>query len=184
CSKYTSLPVFRRPYCHDFLSFCLQNFELGIWSSRKKYDLLSISIFYYFSIIASTDMSKCTFTGHKTLENIHKPLVLKELRKLWNKEEPDLPWEQGYYSPSNTLLVDDSPYKALRNPPYTAIFPQPYSYLNSNDNSLGPGGDLRVYLENLTVAEDVECYVRNNPFGQPFITQSDPHWSFYAQIAS
>lgn len=112
-------------------------------------------------------MSKCTFTGHKTLENIHKPLVLKELRKLWNKEEPDLPWEQGYYSPSNTLLVDDSPYKALRNPvlalfsftyhfiwtiylpywfffhvcvlqPYTtAIFPQPYSYLNSNDNSLG-----------------------------------------------
>jgi hypothetical protein len=48
----------------------------------------------------------------------------------------------------------------------------------------GPGGDLRVYLENLTVAEDVECYVRNNPFGQPFITQSDPHWSFYAQIAS
>nr|ABF98947.1 expressed protein [Oryza sativa Japonica Group] len=94
------------------------------------------------------DMSKCTFTGHKTLENIHKPLVLKELRKLWNKEEPDLPWEQGYYSPSNTLLVDDSPYKALRNPPYTAIFPQPYSYLNSNDNSLGPGGDLRVYLEN------------------------------------
>lgn len=130
------------------------------------------------------DMSKCTFTGHKTLENIHKPLVLKELRKLWNKEEPDLPWEQGYYSPSNTLLVDDSPYKALRNPPYTAIFPQPYSYLNSNDNSLGPGGDLRVYLENLTVAEDVECYVRNNPFGQPFITQSDPHWSFYAQIAS
>jgi hypothetical protein len=62
------------------------------------------------------DMSKCTFTGHKTLENMHKPLVLKELRKLWNKEEPDLPWEEGDYSASNTILVDDSPYKALRNP--------------------------------------------------------------------
>jgi hypothetical protein len=59
-------------------------------------------------------MSKCTFTGHKTLENMHKPLVLKELRKLWNKEDPDLPWEEGDYSASNTLLVDDSPYKALR----------------------------------------------------------------------
>ncbi|KAF2941394.1 uncharacterized protein [Oryza sativa Japonica Group] len=180
--------VFRRPYCHDFLSFCLQNFELGIWSSRKKQNVDSVIdiIMRDFRPLLKFcwDMSKCTFTGHKTLENIHKPLVLKELRKLWNKEEPDLPWEQGYYSPSNTLLVDDSPYKALRNPPYTAIFPQPYSYLNSNDNSLGPGGDLRVYLENLTVAEDVECYVRNNPFGQPFITQSDPHWSFYAQIAS
>uniref|UniRef100_A0A0D9VZ61 Mitochondrial import inner membrane translocase subunit TIM50 n=1 Tax=Leersia perrieri TaxID=77586 RepID=A0A0D9VZ61_9ORYZ len=130
------------------------------------------------------DMSKCTFTGHKTLDNVHKPLMLKELRKLWNKEEPDLPWGKGEYSPSNTLLVDDSPYKALRNPPYTAIFPRTYSYLDCNDCSLGPDGDLRVYLENLSVAEDVECYVRNNPFGQPFITQNDPNWSFYAQIAN
>ena len=71
-------------------------------------------------------MSKCTFTGHKTLENMHKPLVLKELRKLWNKEDPDLPWEDGDYSASNTLLVDDSPYKALRNP----VFLQPLLYTN------------------------------------------------------
>uniref|UniRef100_A0A0A9D386 Mitochondrial import inner membrane translocase subunit TIM50 n=1 Tax=Arundo donax TaxID=35708 RepID=A0A0A9D386_ARUDO len=28
--------VFRRPYCDDFLNFCAWNFELGIWSSRKK----------------------------------------------------------------------------------------------------------------------------------------------------
>jgi hypothetical protein len=68
-------------------------------------------------------MSKCTFTGHKTLENMHKPLVLKELR---NKEDPDLPWEEGDYSASNTLLVDDSPYKALRNP----VFLQPLLYTN------------------------------------------------------
>ncbi|GJM96659.1 hypothetical protein PR202_ga13521 [Eleusine coracana subsp. coracana] len=129
------------------------------------------------------DMSKCTFTGCKTLENKHKPLMLKELRKLWNKEEPDLPWEEGDYSPSNTLLVDDSPYKALLNPPHTAIFPRAYSYLNWNDNSLGPGGDLRVYLQNLAATDDVESYVRNNPFGQPFITENDPHWNFYAQIA-
>ena len=61
-------------------------------------------------------MSKCIDTGHKTLENSDKPLVLKELKKLWQKEDPDLPWEEGDYSPSNTLLVDDSPYKALRNP--------------------------------------------------------------------
>ncbi|KAF0915053.1 hypothetical protein E2562_033177 [Oryza meyeriana var. granulata] len=133
--------VFRRPYCHDFLSFCLQNFELGVWSSRKKQNVDSVIdiIMRDFKpfLLFCWDMSKCTFTGHKTLENIHKPLVLKELRKLWNKEEPDLPWEEGDYSPSNTLLVDDSPYKALRNPPYTAIFPHPYSYLNCDDSSLG-----------------------------------------------
>lgn len=39
-----------------------------------------------------------------------------------------------------------------------------------------------MYLQNLAAADDVECFVRNNPFGQPFITESDPHWNFYAQI--
>ncbi|XP_062214549.1 uncharacterized protein LOC133915418 [Phragmites australis] len=179
--------VFRRPYCDDFLNFCTRNFELGVWSSRKKENVASVVniVMRDFKphLLFCWDRSQCTFTGRKTLENMQKPLVLKELRKLWNKEEPDLPWEEGDYSPSNTLLVDDSPYKALRNPPHTAIFPRPYNYLNSNDNSLGPGGDLRVYLQNLAAADDVECYVRNNPFGQPFITESDPHWNFYAQIA-
>ncbi|RLM75301.1 hypothetical protein C2845_PM15G04570 [Panicum miliaceum] len=157
------------------------------------------------------DMSKCTVIGHKTLENRDKPLVLKELRKLWHKEYSDLPFEEGDYSPLNTLLVDDSPYKALRNPvfvqtppyvdlfnmftniemthsfdlvqPHTGIFPHPYSYMNLNDNSLGPGGDLCVYLQNLAAADDVQTYVRSNPFGQPFITDSDPHWDFYSQFA-
>lgn len=179
--------VFRRPYCADFLNFCIQNFELGIWSSRKRknvdsvVDILMRDLKTY--LLFSWDRSKCTFTGRKTLENMHKPIVLKELRKLWNKEEPGLPWDEGDFSPSNTLLVDDSPYKALRNPPHTAIFPHPFTYLNWNDNSLGPGGDLRVYLQNLIFADDVECYVRNHPFGQPCITQSDPHWNFYAEIA-
>ena len=50
-------------------------------------------------------MSKCTDTGHKTLENSDKPLVLKELMKLWQKEDPDIPWEEGDYSPSNTLWM-------------------------------------------------------------------------------
>uniref|UniRef100_A0ACD6A9B6 Uncharacterized protein n=1 Tax=Avena sativa TaxID=4498 RepID=A0ACD6A9B6_AVESA len=179
--------VFRRPYCDDFLNFCIRNFELGIWSSRKRknvdsvVDILMRDLKPY--LLFSWDRSKCTITGRKTLENMHKPIVLKELRKLWNKEEPGLPWVEGEFSPSNTLLVDDSPYKALRNPPYSAIFPHPFSYLNSKDNSLGPGGDLRVYLENLVFADDVECFVRNHPFGQPFITPSDPHWNFYAEIA-
>ena len=118
-------------------------------------------------------MSKCTDTGHKTLENSNKPLVLKELKKLWQKEDPDLPWEEGDYSPSNTLLVDDSPYKALRNPvfveispfvnlskmitynemthyfhlvqPHTGIFPHPYSYQNHSDDSLGMCPDTLMF---------------------------------------
>ena len=59
---------------------------------------------------------QCTITNFKTIEDKQKPLVPKELRKLWEKHLPNLPWEKGEYDESNTLLLDDSLYKALRNP--------------------------------------------------------------------
>jgi hypothetical protein len=71
----------------------------------------------------SQDQSKCTATNFNTIDNSCKPLVFKELKKLWEKEEPDLPWGKGQFAPSNTLLVDDSPYKAFCNPVcYLVIF--------------------------------------------------------------
>lgn len=48
--------------------------------------------------------------------------------------------------------------------------------------SAGPGGDLRTYLEGLAVAENVQKYVKENPFGQRAITEAAPTWSFYSQI--
>uniref|UniRef100_A0A453BQ09 Mitochondrial import inner membrane translocase subunit TIM50 n=1 Tax=Aegilops tauschii subsp. strangulata TaxID=200361 RepID=A0A453BQ09_AEGTS len=142
--------VFIRPYHDDFLRFCFQNFELGVWSSRMKVnvddvvDILMKDLRRH--LLFCWDASHCTTTKCSTLENQRKPLVLKELKKLWNKEDPDLPWEQGEFSPSNTLLVDDSPYKALCNPPHTAIFPQPYSYHNRTDNSLGQIHHFKIAL--------------------------------------
>lgn len=46
----------------------------------------------------------------------------------------------------------------------------------------GPGGDLRVYLEGLALAQDVQKYVQQNPYGQRPITQSNPSWRFYAKV--
>ncbi|XP_072951419.1 uncharacterized protein [Typha angustifolia] len=184
--KVSGKLVFKRPFCDDFLKFCFQNFEIGIWSSRKKYNVDDVVDFLMGdlkqNLLFCWDQSKCTITGFKTIENIHKPLVLKELKKLWNKDEPDLPWERGEYSASNTLLVDDSPYKALCNPPHTAIFPRPYCFKDQNDSSLGPGGDLHLYLEGLAMTDDVQGYVRDHPFGQPAIADTDPSWNFYLQI--
>ncbi|KAH0467821.1 hypothetical protein IEQ34_002854 [Dendrobium chrysotoxum] len=128
------------------------------------------------------DQSKCTVTGFNTIENRHKPLVLKELIKLWVKEEASLPWDKGEYSPSNTLLVDDSPYKALCNPPHTAIFPFPYDFRDEGDNGLGPGGAIRLYLESIASADDVQEHVKKNSFGQQAITSKDKMWSFYKKI--
>lgn len=62
------------------------------------------------------DQTHCTMTKFNTLENKHKKLVFKELRRIWEKHDPELPWEKRFYNESNTLLLDDSPYKALLNP--------------------------------------------------------------------
>ncbi|KAM0951368.1 putative FCP1 domain, HAD superfamily protein [Dioscorea sansibarensis] len=178
--------LFKRPYYDDFLKFCFERFNIGVWSSRKKYnvDIVVECLMRNTKdmLLFCWDQSKCTTTGLGTIGNVHKPLVLKELKKLWDKEEPELPWELGEYTPSNTLLIDDSPYKALLNPPYTGIFPPPYNSRDVRDNSLGPGGDLRVYLEGLAVIDDVQHYVREHPFGQAAITDKHPDWSFYLQI--
>lgn len=178
--------VFKRPFCDDFMKFCFEKFDVGIWSSRKKYNVDDV-IDYILGenrqkLLFCWDQDHCTNTGFRTLDNVHKPLVLKELKRLWNKEENDLPWEKGDFSPSNTLLVDDSPYKALCNPAFTAIFPDPYRSDNVNDTALGSGGDLLVYLEGLYEANDVQLYVKQHPFGQQSITSNDPFWNFYSQV--
>ncbi|KAK1310836.1 hypothetical protein QJS10_CPA08g00526 [Acorus calamus] len=85
--------------------------------------------------------------GLKTIDDPKKPLFLKELKKIWDNESSDLPWSKERYSSSNTLLIDDTPYKALLNPPNNAIFPHPYSVEHVDDdgfsssiNNSKPGG--------------------------------------------
>lgn len=36
-----------------------------------------------------------------------------------------------------------------------------------------------MYLELVARAEDVQCFVKDNPFGQPAITESHPDWKYY-----
>lgn len=178
--------VFKRPFCEDFLKFCFERFHVGVWSSRTQRNVDMVVDFLMGDskqkLLFSWNQFHCTDTGFNTIENPDKPLVLKELKKLWEKREPNLPWEKGEFNESNTLLLDDSPYKALRNPPHTAIFPRTYEYKNMNDCSLGEGGDLRVYLEGLAEAENVQRYVEKNPFGQRAITERNLSWKFYSRV--
>ncbi|KAI6683234.1 hypothetical protein NL676_029147 [Syzygium grande] len=178
--------VFKRPFVDDFLQFCFEKFAVGVWSSRTKRNVDPVVDFLMGNskgkLLFCWDQSHCTITKFTTIENRDKPLVLKELTKLWDKLEPNLPWEKGAYNESNTLLLDDSPYKALRNPANTGIFPYSYHYRDAKDNSLGPGGDLRVYLESLALADDVQKYVEQNPFGQRAITKSNPSWNYYKRV--
>ncbi|XP_076949975.1 uncharacterized protein LOC143622821 isoform X1 [Bidens hawaiensis] len=137
-------------------------------------------------LLFTWDQEHCTDSGFMCLENQDKPLLFKELNLLWDKKYPNLPWSDGEYSASNTLLFT-YPEKALLNPrvllqPNTAIFPPSYDPENKNDDLLGPIGELRVFLNGLAEAEDVQSYVESHPIGDPEITPSHRDWAYYWKI--
>lgn len=73
----------------------------------------------------------------------------------------------GDFGPSNTLLIDDSAYKAVENPPHTAVHPREWSALESaqspdpqHDGALGEGGEVRRLLARVAEAADVRDAVR------------------------
>ncbi|XP_021750347.1 uncharacterized protein LOC110716022 [Chenopodium quinoa] len=186
-TKIAGRAVFTRPFCSDFLKFCLERFNVAIWSSRSR-KIIDRLLNYLIGdmkdkLIFCWDLSYCTASNFRTLENKHKALVFKELRKVWESyDDPDLPWKKGEFNESNTLLLDDTPYKALLNPPHTAIFPYSYDYKDGADDAIGPGGIIREYLEELAMADNVQEYIEQHPFGQSAITERSLSWQFYDKV--
>ena len=119
--------------------------------------------------IATLDQSHCTPSGMLHPANRHKPLVFKLLPTVW---EHDAVKAHGHYEPHNTLLVDDSPYKAARNHHHTALHPPEWSPLEvdpSRSDALGPGGNIRLVLEEIANAADLRDVVsRVNSTASPF----------------
>ncbi|KAK1432929.1 hypothetical protein QVD17_09832 [Tagetes erecta] len=143
--------IFKRPYLDEFLSFCFERFNVAIWSSRCIQNL-DPAVDYLLGdlkkkLLFMWDGSRCTCAGMGTLEKQIKGIVAKDLRKVWNEDGPCNAWVKGTFHESNTLLIDDSPYKALLNPKHTGIFPASYSYKNTNDKFLAPKGYFQFYLE-------------------------------------
>ncbi|WZZ20620.1 hypothetical protein YC2023_122007 [Brassica napus] len=104
--------------------------------------------------IQDNDMDKCAKTEASCLDNKNKKVVFKDLSLIWKK---------GDYSKSNTVLLDDSPYKALLNP-------------------VSDDGDRRLYLKKLVEAENVQEFIQKNPFGQEAIKEGNKDWQFYKEI--
>ncbi|KAJ8553728.1 hypothetical protein K7X08_024406 [Anisodus acutangulus] len=179
--------VFKRPFHDDFMQFCFEKFNVGVWSSRIRKNVDLVLDFLLGNakekLLFCWDQSHCTDTGFPVVgKRRDRSIILKKLAKLWEKFEPDLPWERGEYDESNTLLLDDSPHKALCNPPNTTVFPNTYCYTNEKDDSLGPEGDLRIYVDGLSMAENVQKYVESNPFGQRPITEKNVSWRYYCKV--
>ncbi|KAJ1418876.1 HAD-like superfamily [Sesbania bispinosa] len=175
--KYANTLVYKRPFSEEFMEFCLEKFEVGIWSSAIERNVDYALDFAIGKMKSKLIKLNVLILGFKSLENKFKPLFFKELNEVWDTVK-----KGGPYSASNALLIDDKPYKAFLNPPNTGIFPVPYKPEDKNDKALDPKGELCLYLEGLADANDVLSYVKDNPFGQLAITSSHPDWDFYSEV--
>ncbi|KAM3217699.1 hypothetical protein P3L10_027142 [Capsicum annuum] len=182
------LIFFKRPFCDEFLKFCLERFEVGIWSSamERNMDAIidNIMVGVRRKLLFVWDQEKCIDSGFKCLEKKEKPIFLTELKKKKRVNKYNfLPFCGGKYSESNTLMIDVELHTALINPPNTAVFPPVFKIGNGKDTFLGSGGDFRKFLDGLVDADDVPTYVKEHPLiGQPAITTSHPDWNYYAKI--
>lgn len=81
------------------------------------------------------DVSHCLDTGFPSLEKTQRKdahILLKELRKIWENDEPNLKWGKDQFNHSNTLLVDNYPHTALLNP----VSSKQYNFLDLQSHSL------------------------------------------------
>ncbi|XP_010553347.1 PREDICTED: uncharacterized protein LOC104823469 isoform X2 [Tarenaya hassleriana] len=178
--------VYKRPFCEEFMRFCLDRFEVGIWSSaiERNVDAVLNAVMKGLKgkLLFVMDQKDCINSGFMSLEKKTKPLFFKDLSRVFRKVNSRA--GKPVYSCVNTLMIDDTPYKAFLNPGNCGIFPVAFDPGNDEDDLLDPEGELCSYLDELADASDVQDYVRNHPFGQPEIGPTHPHWRFYTRVAA
>ncbi|KAK9194229.1 hypothetical protein WN944_004933 [Citrus x changshan-huyou] len=84
------LLFYRRPCCKDFMDFCLERFEVGIWSSAREWYMNNaldcIMVGLRGKLLFAWDQNECTNSGFNSLEKKNKPIFLKELKKIWENK--------------------------------------------------------------------------------------------------
>jgi hypothetical protein len=145
-AKHNQSWLYVRKHSTTFLQFLFEHFDVAIWSAAQRTNVLAM-----IKLILPDDLEKFIFIydqSHCTLgpginpENPHKPIFLKELSKVW-KSFPQ-------YNERTTILIDDTPYKCVLNPPHTAIHPPEMTPNDLDDDMLAiPNGPLAIYLSKL-----------------------------------
>lgn len=163
-SKLNKKWIQLRPGCIEFLQKAFSSFRVGIWSTMTQTNVLSMCKFLEQQADQSLPFfmlwSKDSCYQHRGVQRPNKANVVadfKPLSRVWGYFKPYL----GFH---NTILVDDSPYKACMNSPYNCIFPDAFEGY-TDDKYLNDV--LWPYLEKMRMSHNIQAYIANNPFGQP-----------------
>jgi hypothetical protein len=157
----------------SFVKWLQYYFTVGIWSSAS---YKNVSWLVKLIVPESKDrhdlalvfdQSHCTRAGW--MKDLNKPRFLKELRKIWNS--PDM---CGIYNSDNTLLIDDSPYKAIRNPPDTALHLVKWcAALDRYNTDLEDDGIIRRYIGTMIMHPTIRGFLARNKLPLEKLTVDD-----------
>lgn len=154
--------VYFRAHMREFIDWCLETFELGVWTSAKRHNVHALldSVFgaRKTQLCFIWDQSNCTTVGAlRHPDCSYKPIFLKELSKLWTHG-----CAAGPFDPNNTILLDDTVYKTAANPAHTSIHPREWKAARVDeappahgDDGLSQNSDLRRLLALVAAAPDV-----------------------------
>ena len=165
-AKVGNFYVYERPHMREFIEWVHTRFEVGVWSSanfRNTTNLVDYVWGEHKNKIAFVwGQERCSDVGIAPSSTSTRPMFLKELKHVWKlKRNTGL----SHFNKTNTLLIDDSPYKAIRNPAHTAIHPCGFTTDDrESDGLLSEHGALRQYLERLSDAKSVPDFVQTNPW--------------------
>ena len=140
-STVNGVMIYKRPGVDEFVDWLTRNYEVAVWSSCKRHNLDPIlqSIFprnIQQKLVCTLDQDACDVDGTvQTESGGTKQRFIKDLNRVWSQVG-----EGAQIDHVTTLLIDDSPYKAARNPANTAIHPHEYKASDLEDRELIPGG--------------------------------------------
>ena len=156
---------YARKHAKEFLLWAHENFAIGVWSSATAENTAELvdriwptKLRRDLKFVMSQE--ECGQVGTMPAKSGGtKPIFIKELERVWSR------FTNGEFHATNTLLIDDSEYKVVRNPAHTAIHPRPFTVEKcARDVGLSKTGALRSYLEKLRSHESVPKFVRENVF--------------------
>jgi hypothetical protein len=161
-ARFGKFFIYNRPHMAEFVEWAFEHFTVGVWSSAQSHNAKTLVNHIWgkqrdrLAFVWGQD--KCTHVGAMDPSKpLSKPILLKDLETLWAQAS------YKRFGPGNTLLLDDSPYKAAMNPEHTAIHPAEYVLGGAAEGEalLGPGGQLREYLSRVAEAECVSDFIRH-----------------------
>jgi TFIIF-interacting CTD phosphatase-like protein len=112
-----SICVWKRPNIDEFLEWCFEHYDIGIWSaSSSEYVHSSLSYIIPDHLRSQikfiwTSMRCTRKYQSRSSDTYPVPMIIKRLRKLWRRKSSasDNPNLVNTYSKLNTLIVDDTP---------------------------------------------------------------------------